>query len=80
MFQKHPRSFQDAASVRTTAPEEESLVGETESGQDKRNLGMSHPENDRDPCAWFPLGLSLPFWEVGAYPGTWPGCWLGGRS
>lgn len=51
-----------------------------QSGQDKRNLGMSHPENDRDPCAWFPLGLSLLFWEVGAYPGTWPGCWLGGRS
>lgn len=28
---------------------------------------MSHPGNDRDPCPSSPLGLWLPFWEVGAY-------------
>lgn len=42
--------------------------GWMESGQGKKILGMSHPENVRDPCLWSPLGLGLPFWEVGTYP------------
>lgn len=41
---------------------------------------MSHPESDRNPCPWFPLGLGLPLWEVGAFPGAGPGCRLGGRA
>lgn len=33
----------------------------------KRNLEMSQPGNDSDSCPSSPLGLCLPFWEVGAY-------------
>lgn len=43
-------------------------MGETESGQGTRMVGMSHPDKDRDPCLWSPLGLGLPFWEVGTDP------------
>lgn len=43
-------------------------MGETKSGQGEWNLGMSHPENDRDPYSWSPLGLGFSLWEMGAYP------------
>lgn len=43
-------------------------MGEIESRQGEWNLGMSHPENDRDSYFWSPLGLGFSLWKVRAYP------------